>query len=71
MSPPNRKYQSPVKREVANKFVKVLETIGNYEFNAEDISSQEDMIQKLNYVESNIKKLKGNIREYNYSPVKT
>jgi hypothetical protein len=42
----------------------VLEDLGNYDFNIEDIRSQEEMMEKLHFVQSGIKNLKGNIREY-------
>ena len=59
---------SPLKREVAKKFVNVLEDLGNYDFNIEDIRSQEEMMEKLHFVQSGIKNLKGNIREYSGQP---
>jgi hypothetical protein len=62
---PVKRSPSPIKREVANKFLKVMETIGNYEFTPEDITTQEEMIEKLNYVEKNIKRIKNSTRGYN------
>jgi hypothetical protein len=58
------KRQSPLKKEVAEKFIHLMEDMGNYEFKADDIKTQEEMIDKLGFVKSGISQLKSNIRQY-------
>lgn len=63
-----KRRNSPIKKEVASKFVGVLEDLGNYDFNPEDIRTQEEMMDKLQFVQTSIKKLKHNIRDYSSKP---
>jgi hypothetical protein len=48
--------------------VDVLGDLGNFNFTSEDLKTQEQMINKLDYVETSIKKLKRNIYDYTSKP---
>lgn len=61
---------SPIKKEVAKQFVNVLGNLGNHDYSASDIKTQEEMMDKLHLVESSLKKMKTNIRKYNDNPWK-
>lgn len=54
---------SPLKEEVAKKFVGIIEDLGVYNFNKDDFRTQDELVEKLDFVRNSIKQMKGNIRE--------
>ena len=57
------KKPSPLKQDVAKKFVGIMEDLGVYKFDQEDFTTQEGLVEKLDFVKNSIKKIKNNIRD--------
>lgn len=57
------KKASPLKQDIAKKFVGIMEDLGVYNFDKDDFTSQEGLVEKLDYVKNSIKKIKHNIRD--------
>lgn len=53
---------------MAKKFVGIMEDLGIYKFDQEDFTTQEGLVEKLDFVKNSIRKMKGNIRELGDQP---
>lgn len=61
---------SPVKENVARKFVGIMEDLGVDKFNHEDFTTQQGLEEKLDFVKDSIKKIKNNIRDLGQAPAR-